>query len=113
MMCKTTLEPQCDYWQFKPETNAGYDSTQWNLVQSSKLFPEIIQLNRHIENFVKTHPVRCKTPSILACITRNPLPVACWKATQEKIKIPHQKDFKKSFMPVIAAMQGQRYQINN
>jgi hypothetical protein len=50
---------------------------QWNLVQSSKLFPEIIQLNRHIENFVKTHPVRCKTPSILACITRNPLPVPC------------------------------------
>jgi len=69
---------------------------QWNLVQSSIVFLKnifkTIQLNRYIENFARTHLVRCKTPSILACITRNPLPVPCSKVTQEKmflIKILH------------------------
>ena len=54
---------------------------QWNLVQSSIAFLKnifkTIQLNRYIENFARTYLVRCKTPSILACITRNPLPVPC------------------------------------
>ena len=63
------------------KTTAVYEAPDTWAMESSIVFLKnifkTIQLNRYIENFARTHLVRCKTPSILACITRNPLPVPC------------------------------------